>query len=91
MPSLATLLELSWVTATGPDTFRVAPEEIVTLSGWPLLAVEVFTGLVPLPTLVSAIAGPPASSNSGAAAAAESKNLRMQERLQPRSPKRLST
>ncbi len=90
VPELVRLLELSRVAATGPATLTVAPDETVTLSGPPLLAVEVFTSLVVEPTAVSARAGPTASSNSGAAAAADNKNLRMRERLQPRSPKRLS-
>ncbi len=79
------------VTATGPATLTVEPEVITTSSGWPLFAVEVFTSLVVELTLVAASAGPAASSSNGAAADAESKNLRIQERLQPRSPKRLST
>ncbi len=88
-PLFVRLLLESIVTATGPATFTVEPEPMMTLSGWPLLAVEVFTGLVVEPTVVSARTGA-ASSSKGAAAAAESKNLRMRPRLQPRS-KRLST
>ncbi len=85
VPLLVTVLEEFSVTATGPATFTVAPEPMITLSGWPPLAVEVCTGVVVEPTVVSARAGPAPNSNSGAAATAESNNLRIRARLQPRS------
>ncbi len=77
VPLLVTEFGEFSVTATGPATFTVAPEPMIRLSGLPLLAVAVLTGLVVEPTVVSARARPGRSSNNGAAAAAESNNIRM--------------
>ncbi len=91
VPLLVRLLLESIVTARGPATLTVAPAPMITLSGAPAFALEVCTSDVVDPTVVSARANPAPNNNKGAAAAADSNNLRIQQRLQPRSPKLLST
>ncbi len=78
VPLLVNTLLLSTVTATGVVTVIVAPVARVASSGWPLLTVEVLTGVVVEPVIeVAAIAGAAAIRSSGPAAAAVNNNLRI--------------